>query len=68
MNDEEKQYRAERLDLFAAMAMQGDWAAQDEVANGCITTDTAIGPLMHRARLYYRMAEAMESVRGEFVK
>lgn len=49
-------------DYFAAAALKGDWAAQDEYVGvfieGC---ETAI--LDTRAQLYYRMADAMLKAR-----
>ena len=44
-------------DYFAAKAMQGDWAAQDE-NSGFFVDDTPDQFLEARAKLYYRMADA----------
>ena len=49
-------------DLFAAMAMMGDWAAQDE-GFGEWSTNTSDDLLESRATLYYRMADAMLKAR-----
>lgn len=50
-------------DYFAAKAMQGDWAAQDE-AIGTYQNSIKQSSLEERAALYYRMADAMIKARG----
>lgn len=51
-------------DRFALAAMQGDWAAQNELC-GAFRSETDVETLKGRAGLYYRMADAMLEVRGE---
>lgn len=51
-------------DYFAAKAMQGDWAAQNESA-GIYDSDYTIARLRTRAALYYRMADAMLAAREQ---
>jgi len=51
-------------DYFAAKAMQGDWTAQDD-GQGYIDNDVSDHVLVGRARVYYRMADAMLKARGE---
>lgn len=51
-------------DRFALAAMQGDWAAQNEEC-GSFPYSVRIEELRARARVYYRMADAMLEVRGE---
>lgn len=51
-------------DYFAAKVMQGDWASQNESMGG-FTNDVSEETLYDRARVYYRMAEAMLLARGE---
>jgi len=50
-------------DYFAAKALAGDWAAQDE-RMGPWDNSTPIELLTERAALYYRMADAMIAARG----
>lgn len=45
-------------DMFAAKAMQGDWAAQTE-DTGYYSPQSADVILDNAAELYYRMADAM---------
>ncbi len=49
-------------DELAAMAMQGDWASQNE-ASGVYYPEISKEYLMDRAKLYYHMADAMIKVR-----
>lgn len=49
-------------DYFAAMALEGDWAAQGE-HTGEWSNDTRVGAMQTRAALYYRMADAMIAAR-----
>jgi hypothetical protein len=49
-------------DECAMMAMQGDWAAQNE-EGGYYTNSTDMEFLVKRAELYYRMADAMLEAR-----
>ncbi|WP_241610258.1 hypothetical protein [Rosenbergiella epipactidis] len=51
-------------DYFAAKAMQGDWAAQDD-RQGYFDNDVSDDVLVGRARVHYRMADAMIKARGE---
>ena len=51
-------------DYLAAKAMQGDWAAQDD-RQGYFDNDVSDDVLSGRARVYYRMADAMIKARGE---
>lgn len=51
-------------DYFAAKAMAGDWATQNE-KYGTWRDDTSDEKLASRARLYYRMADAMLKARDE---
>ena len=51
-------------DEFAALAMQGDWAAQD-LDQGYFSDNEDAERLKARARLYYRMSDAMLAVRDE---
>lgn len=51
-------------DYLAAKAMAGDWAAQSEDI-GCFDVDEEDELLENRAKLYYRMADAMLRERGE---
>lgn len=48
-------------DLFAGMAMMGDWAAQGSM--GVWSDDAKDEYLLARAKLYYRMADAMIAAR-----
>jgi len=57
-NSEYLERGATLRDYFAAKAMQGDWAVQDE-ANGFFENNVEDRVLDNRARLYYRMADAM---------
>lgn len=52
------------LDYFAGQALAGDWAAQS-MDIGIWSDDTADVNLESRARLYYRMAQAMIEVKAE---
>ena len=52
-------------DLFAGLAMMGDWATQEPMQRGFCPDDAPMDDLMRRARLYYRMARAMLKVREE---
>ncbi|MBP2156911.1 hypothetical protein [Erwinia rhapontici] len=52
------------LDHFAGLAMQGDWAAQNEHQGG-FANDVSEEILYVRAKVYYRMAEAMLLARAE---
>lgn len=52
------------LDHFAGLAMQGDWAAQNEHQGG-FANDVSEEILYARAKVYYRMAGAMLLARGE---
>ena len=49
---------------IAIQAMQGDWAAQSE-STGEWTSEVPEENLLKRARLYYRMADAMIKVSKE---
>jgi len=49
---------------IAIQAMQGDWAAQSESV-GEWANNTSENYLLDRARLYYRMADAMIKVSKE---
>lgn len=49
-------------DYFAAQAMAGDWAACD-ANGGNFPNDIADHRLVDRAKLYYRMADAMLKAR-----
>ena len=49
-------------DYFAAKAMQGDWAAQDE-EGGYYTHSISQEFLVRRAKLFFRMADAMLEAR-----
>ena len=49
-------------DYFAAKAMQGDWAAQNE-EGGYYPNSADMEFLVKRAELYYRMADAMIEAR-----
>ena len=49
---------------IAIQAMQGDWAAQSE-STGEWANSTSEEYLLNRARLYYRMADAMIKVSKE---
>ena len=49
---------------IAIRAMQGDWAAQSE-STGEWANSTSEEYLLNRARLYYRMADAMIKVSKE---
>jgi len=49
-------------DYFAAKAMQGDLASQDE-HEGHWMSDASTDDLMERARFYYRVADAMLKAR-----
>lgn len=65
-NYHNENWRTEGLllrDHFAAKAMQGDWAAQSEIGE----FDSAVSEevLYERAKVYYRMADAMIAARGE---
>lgn len=51
-------------DWLAGKAMQGDWAAQNEIS-GTFPDDHTQEELEKRAKLYYRMADAMLAVREE---
>ena len=51
-------------DYFAAKAMQGDWSAQDD-RQGYFDNDVSDDVFIGRARVYYRMADAMLKARGE---
>lgn len=51
-------------DYFAAKAMQGDWAAQDDLTGVFLNGDSE-DDLYLRAKLYYRMADAMLRARNE---
>lgn len=51
-------------DHFAGLAMQGDWAAQDQDM-GWFDNAVSEEILYERAKVYYRMAEAMLLARGE---
>lgn len=51
-------------DHFAGLAMQGDWAVQSEEM-GEFANDVSEENLYVRAKVYYRMAEAMLLARGE---
>lgn len=51
-------------DYFAAKAMQGDLAAQDE-NTGYYENSTSDEFLTARAEFYYRMADAMLRTRGK---
>jgi hypothetical protein len=51
-------------DYIAIKAMQGDWAAQSE-STGEWTSDIPEENLLKRARLYYRMADAIIKVSKE---
>lgn len=51
-------------DHFAGLAMQGDWAAQNEHQGG-FANDVSEEILYVRAKVYYHMAEAMLLARGE---
>lgn len=50
-------------DYFAAKAMQGDWAAQSD-ETGEFTDNTSDVSLQNKAKLFYRMADAMLEVRN----
>lgn len=52
-------------DHFAGMALQGDWAAQDDDNLGAFSCDVQQEILIKRAQLYYRMADAMLKARSE---
>jgi hypothetical protein len=52
-------------DYFAAAALQGDWASQDETSNGCFPNDWPSEQFEKRAAVYYRMADAMLAARGK---
>lgn len=53
-------------DLLAGLAMAGDWAAQKfSMATYYVPSDATRDQLRERARLYYRMADAMLDVREE---
>lgn len=49
-------------DYFAAKAMAGDFAAQNELC-GEIDNDTPYEWMLGRAKLFYRMADAMMQAR-----
>jgi hypothetical protein len=51
-------------DYFAAKAMQGDWAAQNNLT-GEYTNSMSGEQLMERARTFYRMADAMLAQRDK---
>lgn len=51
-------------DYFAGLAMQGDWAAQNQDM-GWFDNAVSEEILYERAKVYYRMAEAMLLARGE---
>ncbi|MEQ4625204.1 hypothetical protein [Providencia manganoxydans] len=62
----ETQLKENKLDLrdyFAAKAMQGDWAAQQE-ENGFFCHECTDETLEKFAAFYYRMADAMLKARG----
>lgn len=50
-------------DQFAMAALQGDWAAQDGEYIGVWDLEADVELLTQRARLYYRMADAMLKAR-----
>lgn len=50
-------------DSFAIAAMQGDWASQDDTSTGVWANNAPDSDLQTRAKLYYRMADAMLAVR-----
>lgn len=50
-------------DYFAAKAMQGDWAAQDE-RSGYFDENSGEATFSKSAEMYYRMADAMLKARG----
>lgn len=54
--------RAKLRDEFAKAALQGDWAAQNEYS-GSFRPDIPETSLIERARMYYRMADAMLAAR-----
>lgn len=51
-------------DHFAGLAMQGDWATQNQDM-GWFDNAVSEEILYERAKVYYRMAEAMLLARGE---
>lgn len=51
-------------DYFAAKAMQGDWAAQDEQM-GYLDNDVSDEVLINRSRIYWRMADVMLKARAK---
>jgi hypothetical protein len=51
-------------DYFAAKAMEGDWASQSEAVGGWMN-HTPDEDFERRARVYYRLADAMLKVREE---
>lgn len=58
-------YEIELRDFLASQVMSGDWACQDEEDFGVWGDNTKKEILEDRARLYYRMADAMLKVRAE---
>lgn len=50
---------------YAAKAMQGDWSCQEAVHIGVMSNDTPDEWLENRARLYFRMADAMLKAESE---
>ncbi len=52
------------LDYFAAKAMQGDWAAQSN-DTGVWPNDASTEGMEARAKVYYRMADAMIKARSQ---
>ena len=63
MSPEDEDTR-DRRDLFAGLAMAGDWAAQSG-DSGFWNEEAKKEYLLPRARLYYRMADAMLEAREE---
>lgn len=51
-------------DYFAAKAMQGDWASQNDYT-GSLDNDVSQKVLNRRASVYYRMADAMIEERNQ---
>lgn len=52
-------------DYFAAKAMQGDWAAQDYENTEYFSIEDSDGTFHSKAKLYYRMADAMLKARQD---
>jgi hypothetical protein len=61
LSDNKKELR----DKFALAALAGDWAAQNLADGPCMGDSDSIDVLKIRAKLYYRMADAMLQIREQ---